>query len=378
MAGAGAPVSGRFQLNRGISNRKLFRDRMNQQIIRNEKEGNITTAQVHGPGTKKYAARRRKMKLLRITFLLAVVSLVLAATPQAWGWGCEGHETIALIAKAHLTANALSNVNQILHDYPADPPKGDCHPPGLDPIANSATWADDIRACRTETAGWHYFDIPRFATQTNIDQWCTPADGCVAKALTDQIAVLKDPAAVPGLKAEALRFILHFAGDIHQPLHDTTNNDRGANCVPVTFFGKKSKASGNTYDKNLHGTWDSDMIKNISQGQTVAQFAAALDLQFHSQEAAWQAAALDFDAWAWDAHELAETVAYGKLNKTIPIEPTLVNINSCADYNNVGKRMLKLKEAVDANYQVAATPTIQEQLTKAGIRLSMILNQIWP
>ena len=318
------------------------------------------------------------MKMLRNILMLAVVALALAAAPQAWGWGCDGHETVALIAKAHLNPNALAMVNQILHDNPGHPPQGPCHPAGLDPIADASTWADDIRGCRTETAGWHFFDIPRFATQTNIDQFCDPAKGCVAKALHDQIAVLNDPAAVPGLKAEALRFIIHFAGDIHQPLHDTTNNDRGANCVPVKFFNTNVRVTGNTYEPNLHAVWDSDMIKNISSGQTVNQFAAALDLQFATQEAAWQAAGIDFDAWAWDAHQLAETFSYGKLNKNIPIEPTVVDIKTCADNNNVGKRMKNLKEVVGANYQTAATPVIQEQLAKAGVRLAMILNQIWP
>jgi hypothetical protein len=318
------------------------------------------------------------MKKLRFRFMFAVVALTLAATPQAWGWGCEGHETVALIAKAHLNPHALAMVNQILHDNPGHPPAGPCHPPGLDPIADASTWADDIRNCWTETAGWHFFDIPRFATQTNIDQFCDPAKGCVAKALHDQIAVLNDPAAVPGLKAEALRFIIHFAGDIHQPLHDTTNNDRGANCVPVKFFSNNVHVSANKYEPNLHGIWDSDMIQNISQGQTVAQFAAALDTQFPSQEAAWQAAGIDFNAWAWDAHQLAETVAYGKLNKKITIEPTVVDIKTCADNNNVGARMLALNEKLGPNYQAAATPVIQGQLAKAGVRLAMILNQIWP
>ena len=191
--------------------------------------------------------------------------------------------------------------------------------------------------------------------------------------------MLNDPAAVPGLKAEALRFIIHFAGDIHQPLHDTTNNDRGANCVPVKFFNNNVHVSANKYEPNLHGIWDSDMIQNISQRQTVDQFAAALDQQFQSQEAAWQAAVIDFDAWAWDAHQLAETVAYGKLNKKITIETTLVpDLKSCADNNNVGARMLALNEKLGANYQAAATPVIQEQLANAGVRLAMILNQIWP
>ena len=314
----------------------------------------------------------------RVTFLLVLAALALAATPRAWGWGCEGHQTVALIAKAHLTPHALSMVEQILQANPIDPSlKRFCPNATVDPMADSATWADDYRTVQPQTAGWHFFDIPRGASQANIDQFCDPTAGCVTKALTEQIAVLKNPASAPADQGNALRFVLHFAGDIHQPLHDTTNNDRGANCVPVTFFNTKPSANGSSYSPNLHAVWDTNMIENIAKGQSVTQFAAQLDQQFQSQEAAWQAEAINFDSWAWDAHQLAETVAYGKLNKKIPIEAP-VPVNTCADDNNVGARMLKLKEQVGATYQAAATPVIEQQLAKAGVRLAMILNQIWP
>ncbi|HXZ11678.1 MAG TPA: S1/P1 nuclease [Candidatus Sulfotelmatobacter sp.] len=318
------------------------------------------------------------MAPLRVALLLITAALALGAAPAAWGWGCEGHQTVALIAKAHLNPHALAMVEQILRDNPIDPAlQRYCPDPALDPMADSSTWADDYRNVHPETGGWHFFDIPRGALRANIDQFCDPAHSCVAKALADQIAVLKNTASAPGDRGNALRFVLHFAGDIHQPLHDTTNNDRGANCVPVTFFNTKVAVSGGSYKPNLHAVWDTDLIERIAKGQTVVQFAAALDKQFQSQEAGWQAAGINFDSWAWDAHELAESTAYGKLNKKIPIEKP-VAVNSCADDNNIGARMLKLKEKIDANYEAAAAPVIEEQLAKAGIRLAMILNEVWP
>jgi hypothetical protein len=84
-----------------------------------------------------------------------------------------------------------------------------------------------------------------------------------------------------------------------------------------------------------------------------------------------------FDNWAWESHELAEKVSYGDLPVPIPIEPR-VTVNSCADNNHIDLRMLQLNEQLGADYQTAATPVVEEQLAKAGIRLSMILNQIWP
>jgi len=318
------------------------------------------------------------MTRIRSLFLLLVAAITLGAAPQAWSWGCEGHQTVALIAKAHLTPQALSMVEQILRDNPIDPAlQRYCPDPALDPMADASTWADDYRNVHTETGGWHFFDIPRGALPANIEQFCDPVHSCVAKALADQIAVLKNPASAPAERGNALRFVIHFAGDIHQPLHDTTNNDRGANCVPIQFFNAKPVESNGNYKPNLHSVWDTDLIERIANGQTVVQFAAALDKQFQSQEAGWQAAGINFDSWAWDAHQLAESTAYGKLNKKIPIEAP-VPVTTCADDNNIGARMLKLKEKIDPNYEAAAAPVIEEQLAKAGIRLAMILNEVWP
>ncbi|MGB6197910.1 MAG: S1/P1 nuclease, partial [Candidatus Acidiferrales bacterium] len=123
--------------------------------------------------------------------------------------------------------------------------------------------------------------------------------------------------------------------------------------------------------------WDSRILGRISEGQTVDQFAAALDQQFQSKIASWQREGMIFDDWAWESHELADQIAYGDLPVNIPIEAP-ISIASCADNNHIDLRMLNLNEQLGADYQNATAPVIEEQLAKAGIRLSMILNQIWP
>ena len=72
-----------------------------------------------------------------------------------------------------------------------------------------------------------------------------------------------------------------------------------------------------------------------------------------------------------------ERVTYGALNRKIPVE-TPEPVNSCADADQIAERMLKLREKVGPSYQTFVTRTVEEQLAKAGFRLAMILNQIWP
>ena len=313
--------------------------------------------------------------------IFVAVACSFAAAPEARAWGCEGHQTIALIAEKHLDPHALAMVEQILKDNPIDPTLSRyCKPLATDPLADSATWADDYREVHKETEPWHYFDIPRGAKRRNIDQYCPADKGCLITVLKEQISILESAGADEAQKAQALRFVIHLVGDIHQPLHTTTNSDKGGNCIPVTFFGETPKPSTKTpgdYYPYLHTIWDSGMIDHIAQGKTVDQFAAQLDQQFQSKFQSWENGPVNFDNWAWESHVLAEQVAYGDLPVKIPIEPP-VEITSCLENNNISARMLKLNEVLGADYQNAAAPVIEEQLAKAGIRLSMILNQIWP
>lgn len=319
------------------------------------------------------------MSRLRLAVLLAAFGVCLLNSPRAFAWGCEGHQTIAVVAKQNLNPHALAMVTQILHDNAIDSSlQRYCQPVATDPIEDAATWADDYRSSHPNTAGWHFIDIPRGATKNTYV--CDTAESCITLALAAQIKILQTPGADPTDQANALRFIIHFAGDIHQPLHCTTNNDRGGNCVPVTFFGqapKETNATTESYSLNLHGIWDSQLVERIAAGKTVDEFAAALNAKYQSRFASWQAAGINFDEWAWESHEDAESAAYGKLSKKIPTE-TPVSVTTCADADHVSARMLKKNEKVAASYQAHVAPTIQEQLAKAGYRLAMILNQIWP
>jgi hypothetical protein len=202
----------------------------------------------------------------------------------------------------------------------------------------------------------------------------------VLSALTKQMEVLRDGGNAARVRADALRFIIHFVGDLHQPLHCITNNDEGGNCVPVDFFGDvpvEKNPRFETYAPNLHAIWDAGIIEHIKGVVSTPEWAASLDRHFSADARRWEEQGINLEDWIWDSHELANSVVYGNLPVAVPVEEPVV-VKSCSDDNHISMRMLKLHEQVGEYYVEAVTPTVNEQIAKAGVRLAMILNQIWP
>jgi hypothetical protein len=242
---------------------------------------------------------------------------------SAFGWGQEGHRVVASIAERHLTPQARAKAQQILN--------GDAS------LVAVATWADDVRNIRPETKPWHFIDIPLKVSSIDPQRDCNNGD-CVTAAIAHFVSVLKDASATPQAKHEALNFIVHFVGDLHQPLHCEDNNDRGGNQKQVTFFGQQA---------NLHSTWDTLIIQRIDPN--LENFADTLDQSISPSDITqWQQGTPN--DWALEAHAVAQKVGYFRLPKT-------------------GTATLGNK------YYQRAFPAVDLQLQKAGIRLAYILNE---
>lgn len=310
--------------------------------------------------------------------LFSVAAVGLA--PSAWGWGCKGHQIVALIAEKNLNPDARATAMQILAASPISPDlRRYCGDTGLDPFADSSTWADDERSVERDTASWHFIDIPLGVSQGDLTKYCPPSTGCVTSAIAAELAVLRNPDTTPQEKADALRYLIHFVGDLHQPLHATTNNDLGGNCVPVEFEGRvpeETNAESGSYRPNLHGVWDSDIIEHfIIHGETPEQVADELENKFKEQISVWKSQPVDPSAWAWESHQIARVTVYGRLPVSVPVEVPR-NVRSCAEDDHVSSRMLKLHEQLDDAYLTAAEVAIREQLAQAGIRLANVLNAV--
>jgi len=299
--------------------------------------------------------------------------LLLVLAPRADAWGCRGHETAAALAEKHLTPEAKTALLALLTANPIDPSiQRYCGNSGLDPFVDSATWAADERNIDPSTAPWHSIDIPLSKKSGNTQDFCGAA-GCVLTAIPQQLAILKDKTQPAAKRANALRFIIHFVGDLHQPLHAETNGDRGGNCVPVKYFRRKPLVHNNSYTPNLHHIWDTEIPERAMQGAGPAEFADILETEFGGSFADWQQGGIQLDAWVWEGHEYASDTSYGALGKPVVDEPN-PPVSSCADNNNIGQRMLHKHIVLATAYEEQAEPIIEERLAQAAIRLAMILN----
>ncbi|MGA2428326.1 MAG: S1/P1 nuclease [Candidatus Acidiferrum sp.] len=327
----------------------------------------------------RFRARILRVFLFEVSFANVVGMLVVSAlattfsAPVAYAWGCKGHQTVALVAEKHLTPEAKELVFSLLSANPIDPQvKRYCGTAVVDPMGDAATWADDVRGER-KNGPWHYIDIPRGAPRGPLEAFCGK-EGCVVSAIAEQVAILKDKNASGAKRAEAVRYIIHFVGDLHQPLHSTTNADEGGNCVPVKYFWRQPHERGHGYSPNLHSIWDSAILERDSEGADPGEYAEMLEATFGGMIEGWQKAGVHVDDWAWESHEDAETTVYGDLTPKVAIEPN-VAVHSCADDNNIGERMLHEHVVLGEAYQGQAAPVVERRVEQAGVRLAMILNE---
>jgi hypothetical protein len=302
----------------------------------------------------------------------SVFSAALSPAPFARACGCKGHQTVALIAEKHRRLEARQLVQKLLTENPIDPElKRYCGNPGRDLLADSSSWPDDVRN-EVKNGPWHYIDIPRGASRDPLDQF-RGSGGSVTKAITDQLAVLKDKNAASRKRADALRYLAHFVGDLHMPPGSATNNDEGGNCVPVRYFRRRPHEQHNSFTPNLHALWDTAILERDMEGADPSEYADLLEQTFSSRIAKWQESGIHVENWAWESHALAERTVYPELAPKVPVEPP-VPVHSCTDANNIGERMMHSGLYAGPAYQDSAAPVIREQIALAGVRLAMILD----
>ena len=322
-------------------------------------------------------ARNFRFLMTLVCAAMAMCLSILVSAPTAGAWGCKGHQTVAYLAEKNLTPEALKMVNDILKAHPIDPTlKRWCGNDIFDLMADAATWPDDVRA-QYKNDAWHYIDIPRQAKKGPLAKYCG-SQGCVTEAITEQVAILKDKSADPAKRADAVRFIIHFVGDLHQPMHGVDNDDHGGNCVPLQYFRSDPRLGmvhpeNQNYSPNLHGIWDTDILERDMEVGNPKRFADDLQKRFSAQFPSWEKAGIHVDDWAWESHDYANKVAYGDLPVAIPME-TPVPTPTCAADNDIAGRMLKLHIVVGEPYQEAAQKVVEIRLAEAGFRLAMILN----
>jgi hypothetical protein len=274
------------------------------------------------------------MFMRRFRHLLLLVAVCSILLPRAsFGWGREGHQIVATIAEARLSPRAKAGVQELL---------------GGDSLSDVANWADEIRKERNETSTWHYVDIPYEMTGYDKER-----DGKNGNNVADKIVefadVLNDRKQPKETRVEALKFLVHFIGDIHQPLHCAERNeDRGGN-TRLVFFMENPKAV------NLHSVWDSVILKQDMKRldkKSVKEYSEML-MSTLDEKLAKKWMGQDPFHWANEGHDMAVKVVYAGILADGP-PPKL------------GEEYLK-----------AANPAVETQLQKGGVRLADVLNRIF-
>lgn len=181
----------------------------------------------------------------RSTPRLSVFALcmgLLFGSAAAQAFGPDGHRIVAALAERQLAPATRAEVQRLLGAQASE---------GLPGLAN---WADEVRDQQAwrHTSRWHYVNFPRGTCRYDATRDC--ADGrCIVAALTDQARRLADRRLNDEDRLLALRFVVHFAGDLHQPLHAGYGDDRGGNTFQVFYIGRGS---------NLHALWDGGILRS--------------------------------------------------------------------------------------------------------------------
>jgi nuclease S1 len=180
------------------------------------------------------------MKRLTHSVLACLIWTLSTLPGSAFAWGTQGHHVIASLAFAQLTPTARAEVDRLLALEPGET------------LMTISTWADEHR--NPASAPWHYVNFPRDSCSYNAERDCLGGQ-CVVAAIERQVAVLSSKAP-DDKRLTALKYVVHLAGDVHQPLHAGYQDDKGGNTYQLQAFMRGS---------NLHALWDTGLIRNLNE-----------------------------------------------------------------------------------------------------------------
>ncbi|HEX7357462.1 MAG TPA: S1/P1 nuclease [Ignavibacteriaceae bacterium] len=259
----------------------------------------------------------KKIIVISLTFLF------IGITSKSWAWGKTGHRVVANVACRHLTDKAKKNINAIL---------------GGHSMAEVANWMDDIKSDTNPDLDtlrdYHWVTIPDGMTYAQSNK---NSKGDVIKGLHIVIAKLKKGGLSPMLEREYLKMLIHFIGDLHEPLHVGRGDDRGGNSIKLEWFG---------HHTNLHAIWDSEMINSKLLSYT--ELSDMVDCcASPNQIKMWQSGTIE--DWA---------------EECVQLRPQIYHYDTSKRY-------------WEYHYAYNNWNTVKSQLEKGGVRLAGILNNIF-
>ena len=265
------------------------------------------------------------MKRFIASCVAGSVAASLACAP-CFAWGDDGHKIVATIATSQLSEPAQQALRDLLGD---------------ETVADAAVWADKMRS--DTQYDWikplHYINVPRNATSLDMSR-----DGNDGKQVVSSILkyrdILKDTTKPKEERLLALRLLIHFVGDLHQPFHVSYKDDLGGNKLMVQAFGRKS---------NMHKVWDSELIQRRLKDTK--------------------------GGWATMSADLRQSITPAELKKwTASADPAVWANESFSITRTLYRDAPNAKTGVDDAYFRQWLPTLNTCLEVGGVRLGALLN----
>ena len=254
----------------------------------------------------------------------AGLALALLCPAQGQAWGPEGHRAAAAITAGRLCPAASAQVERLLGEMT---------------VAEAALWPDRIRGEPewAHTRDWHYINIGDDTPFSALVEGA-PGHGRLLSAIRDNLALLADPQAAEERRREALGFVLHLVGDLHQPLHVGRSEDRGGNAISVSFAGQET---------NLHRLWDGVLLRSAELRPD--DYLRSLEPLVALSAQSWEHGTLE--DWAEESRRLRPWVYDFDQRRRVPL--------ISKRYAETGRQLSALR------------------LAQAGVRTAWLLNGLW-
>jgi len=278
--------------------------------------------------------------MVRMTILVLLsAGAALLMHFKAQAWGSYAHGVTAEIAEANVSPFVRGEIRKLLR---AEAALGtpECR---IRTIAEASVWADCVRRTRWRwgyTASWHYHTMP-ICEAYNPQSNC-PGGSCVTAQIERNHRMLADEDLPAHIRLEALAFMVHFAGDIHMPLHSGDNGDRGGNDLATDY--------GIVPGLNLHWIWDGPLAE-----RAITTGADQLIRRYSKAERAELGGGAPED-WGRESWRIAREFVY----------PNAFDKDPCA-------HELDDATALTQDDIEQATPVVRRRIRQAGLRIAELL-----
>jgi hypothetical protein len=271
----------------------------------------------------------------RLLSALLILALPIAPAQAYWEYG---HETVAQIAEANMSAKARANMVRLLR---AAPLLGTPRCP-LRNIKDASAWADCIKGDQLRwgyTGSWHYQNVD-ICKPFDLKSACAGGN-CVSAQIDRNFALLRDKSLPANVRLEAMAFLIHFVGDLHQPLHAGDREDRGGNDLKASY--------GVMPGFNLHSVWDGLIADRALSA------APAIVRRFGNAERTTMSAGTTRD-WSEENWAISRDIAYAR----------------AVDGDPCGPRP-SMPVNIDEADVAASRGVLRQQVERGGLRLAKLL-----